>query len=234
MKQLSFWDDCWMWGSEPLVKHPHSDARYFHGVSDTLLRKIIDREWIRTYSLWRRDMIAIKTDENELLEVMALFIEAHQGNYKNVQDYIAVRIGCSQPRVSRLLRMINIDIFLDEMNNYEYINQNMAFISSEAIDSTWKPSEKVIQRKKLSMPRICAGGFEGCTGDSTSGKIPLCLPCHKKASQDYGLMISYPHWLLAEIERIRNEHYKATVDACYEDHHGTMSIDELESYLDAG
>lgn len=232
MKQLTVWDDVWMWGN-PLDEHPHSDARYFHGNTYALLRDVIKNEWLRTYALWRRDTIDSKTDKDELLEVMYYLREATGGKYKNVHDYIAARLGCSRQRVARLLLLISIDIFQEEKSNFGHIDQNMASISVET-DTTWKPSETAIQRKKLSVSRICAYGDKGCTGESKSGKVPFCLSCHKKASHKFGLMTSYPEWLLAEIERIRNEHYKLSVDACYEDHHGTISIDELESYLDAG
>lgn len=232
MKQLSLWDGCWVWGN-PLVEYPHSDARYFYGDTYALLREVVKNEWLRTYTLWRRDLIATITDKNELLEVMYYLNEAIQDNYKNVQEYIGVRIGCDRFRVARLLRLISIDIFQEEIANYAHIAQNVHSISEGTIPS-WKPSRSDIRRKMAGIKRICAGGFEGCTGDSRNGKVALCLSCHKQASRDYTLMTYYPHWLLEEIKRIENEHYKLSVDACHEDYHGTMSIDELETYLDAG
>lgn len=233
MKQLTLWDNCWMWGDPFAEGGAQSDARYFYGNTYALLREVVKNEWVRTYSLWRKDTLDSRTNVDELLEVVYYLKEATDGQYKNVHEYIATRLGTSRQRVARLLKFVSIEIYLEETSLFGHIRQNMASIS-EAPDIMWKPSEKEIQRKKLSVARICAAGFDGCLGDSKSGKVPLCLPCHTKASQEYGLMLKYPEWLLAEIERIRNEHYKAACDACYEDYHGTMSIDELETYLDAG
>ena len=229
MKQLSFWDDCWVWGN-PLDEHPHSYARYFHGNAYSLLREVVKNEWLRTYALWRAFTIDTRTDKDELLEVFYYFKEATEGNYKNVHEYIAARIGCSRQRVARLLSLVSIEIYQEEISSYGHIRQNVHSINERA-DTTWKPSPKEVRRKMAGIKRICAGGFDGCLEDSTTGKVPLCLPCHHKVNNQYGSM---PHWLLEEIKRIENEHYKAARDACYEDHHGTMSIDELESYLDAG
>lgn len=226
------WDDCNKWGT-PLHQNPHSDSRYFYGNTYALMRQVIQKEWLRTYTLWRRDLIDVKSNPDELLEVAYYLKEAIDGNYKNQHEYIAARLGCDRFRVMRLLRLISIDMFQEELGSSALLGQNVHSIS-EGAETTWRPSRADVRKKMAGIKRICAGGYDGCAGDSTTGKVSLCLSCHRKASEEYGLMTNYPHWLLEEIKRIENEHRKASVDACYEDYHGTVSIDELESYLDAG
>jgi hypothetical protein len=228
---LRWYDDVRAWGN-PHLKPPKSDAVYFGEDTYTLMRDVIGAEFSRTYALWRQNKIQAHTNDEELLEVAALEIEAKKLNIKDVQIYIAVRIGCSQQRVSLLLQLISIDRMTDEYGNFWYTGSNLPFIG-DGEEIQWSPPQEMIRKKKLAIPRICAGGFNNCSGDSTNGKVPMCFNCHTHALRNYGSSFDYPEWLQSEIRRIETEHYAAARDACYKDRYGTLSLDEVEFYLDA-
>ena len=148
---------------------------------------------------------------------------------KDIQSYIAHRLNTSQPRVSRLLTLASITKTGEELTDYEYEPVKTSFISDTSL-TNWYPSQKQIKKKMASIPRICAAGYEGCKGTTNSGKLAICYPCHVKIIADGKGM---PQWAIEEESRIRRDHYKVAVDACFEDYYGTISIDEAESYLDA-
>jgi len=209
-----------------------SDSRFMYEAHYGLLRRVVDKEFGRTLTLWYQDCIQLKTDKDELLKVLALEHEAKRLNIQDIQEYIAVRIERSQPTVSRLLELISLAYTHNELTISEYLGDNVAFIG-DGEEISWKPSRKEIERKKKSIPRICAGSFDGCKGESGNGALPLCKPCHQKALSQYGSSFMFPDWLQSEINRIRREHYELVKDACYKDYYGTASIEETEHYLDA-
>jgi hypothetical protein len=236
-KQLELplvWEDVRTWGN-PQLKPPQSDARYFHGDTYRLFKAIIGTEFTRTYALWKQKLLEAKTDETELLIVASLELEAMKLNIKNVQGYIAVRIECSERRIARLLELISIDRMQDEVINFADLHQSTYSIGEGSV-SNWYPSKKEIEAKMAKIPRPCAAVLDNHCFDMLthpkrfSGKLPICPSCHEKLADRSGVI---EFWLLSEINTIRTTLRNEAIEACFEDHYGVMSVDELENYLDA-
>ena len=166
----------------------------------------------------------LKNHRNELtarqLQALAAYDDAIKLEEPPVM-YVAKSLGIHKSNASRLLKRAKIATF----------DENVACIDESII--TWTPAREIIDKKRLALPRICAGGWDRCTGETQTGLLPLCKPCHETALMEYGSTFHFPQWLNAEIRRIRVEHYNRAKDACYKDYYGTMSIEETETYLDA-
>lgn len=134
-------------------------------------------------------------------------------------NYVAKRLGIKQNSASELIKRAKI----------RYIDENFHSMD-EGILITYNPTEQEIKRKMASIPRICAGSFDGCLGETRNGKVALCFPCHVRLKVEYPLI---PEWYISEAQRIESEHRKLAINACHKDHYGTVSIEEYESYMDA-
>lgn len=225
-KHRSKFDNVWQWGNPFLRK---SDARFLGGASYTVLRQIVAVEFLRTFTLWQNDIIRAETDESELIRVMFLERDAIRNDEKQVQAWIARQLNTSQARVSRLLLLASFLLMGAELTNYEYVATNTYSIDESQL-TKWYPSQKEIEKKMASIPRICAAGYDGCKGHTNTGKLAICYPCHVKIVADGKGM---PRWAIEEETRIRRDHYHQAVNACFEDYYGTISLDEAEAYLDA-
>lgn len=225
-------DNVWFWGN-PLLKPPKSYASHLIDATYGVLRVVTSQNFARCLSHWRRDAMQVETNDYELLLVKLLEEQAINDGVANVQQYIADRLNpqCSARRVSRLLRLISIANMDDELATYGNIVET-SYSMDDGGTASWYPSKQEIERKAASIPRICAGGMDGCLGETRNGKLALCYPCHVKLKtvSPFALL---GEWYIQEENRLRREHYKQAVDACFKDHYGTISIDEYESYMEA-
>ena len=119
----------------------------------------------------------------------------------------------------------------EEIRAYEYLGETSYGISEGQMQN-WYPSKKEIEHKAASIPRMCAVGHKGCKGETRNGKVAICYNCHVKLKTESPFSL-LPDWIVSEEKRIRREHYKEAVNACFEDYYGTVSIDEYEYYSDA-
>lgn len=229
-------DSVWTWGDPmgtatyPKGK-PRSYADALVGSQWLNMRIVTRKEFYRTLYLWQ-DMLHRRNGDIDLLhKVLELDIEAKRLGITNVQEYIAEGIDRTRQAVSLYQQMIDMDAIQQELaTNYLHNDEKLPSIYDGSEATNWQPSEKEIRKKRVSIPRMCAAGYDGCKGDTRHGKIAICYSCHVKVVNEGRGM---PEWLLEEMRRIERDHRKETINACYEDHYGTISIDEADSYLDA-
>lgn len=232
---MSNFNNVWVWG-DPMgaSTYPKGKARSYAddmlGSQWLVMRTVTRKEFYRTLQLWR-DLLHQRNGDIDLLhKVLEYDLEAKRLNVRNVQAYIADRVDRSQPAIHKYLQMIDIAALESELSNNYLYNDGKSHIVYDSAVSTWKPSKAEIRLKMAHIPRDCAAGYDGCKGNTQNGKFAICYPCHVKVSNDGK---GFPEWLLSETRRIENDHRKYAVNACYEDHYGTISIDEADSYLDA-
>lgn len=152
-------------------------------------------------------------------EALAAYDEALCKGIDAPVGYVASKLGIEPHSASELLKRAKIRHSSEKSHS---INRGLLY----------EPTKKEIRHKMAQLPRPCAAGYQGCRGNTQHGKVALCYPCHVKvkSNADDALM---PEWLISEIKRIESEHRKAAIEACYHDHYGTVSLDELENYLNA-
>lgn len=220
-------DDVWTWGN-PLLQPPKSDAEHFETyVFYRTMATVIQRNFWRSRRAWLRILDHMQISEDHLIEVAILEREAKLQGI-NAAKYVANRINKSVDTVYRLFDLIDFEIasHILPMDFAEKSN----FLPLDSVDTSWKPSAEDIQRKRLSVPRICAGGMPGCAETTISGNYPLCTVCakHFPMNKQETWAQHTRDWLLPEIRRIEAEHRQRVIEILYEEHHNMVNQDVYE------
>jgi hypothetical protein len=218
----------WFWGNA-ILKESYAD--HLLGDNYGVLRRITSIQFAKTIATWLAQTISANTNNKELIHVMELEQYAKLHNIKPVRPFIASRIGCSDRRVHDLLRLSSLSYLDEELSNFAIFVETSYSISEGQLHD-WYPSKKEIEHKAASIPRICSVGYDRCSGTTQNGKLAICYNCHKKLKMNNMLNL-LPDWIVSEESRIRREHYNEAVNACFEDHYGTASVDTQSFYLDA-
>lgn len=228
---LSKFDDVWTWGN-PLASPPQSDAATFEAfVFFKTMSVVVRRNFWRTRPAWLRMCDHLQVHEDHLIEIAVLDREAKRLGFNPVK-YIAIRIGKSERTVYRLLELIDLTIAA-EVLPMDFGEKSNFIPLDSSVDTSWRPSAEMIQRRRLSVPRMCAAGMPGCAGTTASGQYPLCLSCSKHFPMDKQDTWEErtKKWLLPEIRRIENEHRNQVIEILYEEHHNMVSGD-VQEYAD--
>ena len=170
----------------------------------------------------------METHEDELVEIALMEREAIDLKM-NPAQYIANRINKSTDTVYRLFDLIDMRI-LSEVLKTDFAERSNFLPLDSVTETSWKPSAEMIQRKRLSVPRMCAAGMPGCSAYTASGNYPLCLSCSKHFPMDKQDTWDErtKKWLLPEIRRIENEHRNQVIEILYEEHNGMIDNDVYE------
>ena len=227
---LTRFDDVWTWGN-PLLHPPQSNAAEFEGyVFYRTMATVVRRNFWKTRRAWLRMCDHMQVHEDHLIEIAMLDREAKELDMNPVR-YIANRIGKSERTVYRYLELIDLTIAAEVLPTD--FGEKSNFIPLDSVDTSWKPSAEMIQRKRLAVPRMCAAGMPGCSAYTASGNYPLCLSCSKHFPMDKQDTWEErtKQWLLPEIRRIENEHRNQVIEILYEEHHNMVSGD-VQEYAD--
>jgi hypothetical protein len=220
-------DSVWTWGN-PLLAPPKSDAAVFETfVFFKTMATVVQRNFWRTRRGWLRMLGHLNINEDHLIEIALLDREAKLLDM-NPAKYIANRIRQSVSTVYRYLELIDMTIAAEVLPTD--FGEKSNFVPLDSVDTSYKPSPEEIQRKRLSVPRICAAGMPGCVGTSISGNYPLCTVCAKHFPMDkQDTWAAHTKlWLLPEIRRIEAEHRQQVVNLLYEEHYGMVDKDVFE------
>lgn len=223
----SQFNDVWAWGN-PLLSPPQSDAAEFESlVYYRVMAIVVQRQFWQSRRAWLKMLNHMEINEDHLIEIAVLDREAKWLNLNPVK-YIANRIQKSERTVYRYLELIDLEIAAQVLP--VDFGENSNFVALDSVERTWKPAPEDIQRKRMSIPRICAAGMPGCAGTTISGLYPLCTSCAKHFPMDKQDTWDErtKKWLLPEIRRIRNEHYQQVVNILYEERYDMVDGDVHE------
>lgn len=226
----SQFDDVWMWGN-PLLSPPQSDAATFESfVFYRTMAIVVQRQFWQSRRVWLKMLGYLDVHEDHLIEIAMLDIEAKKLDHNPIK-FIANRIGKSEDTVARYLRLIDLRVMAEALPTDFAEKSN--FLALDSVEKDWKPLSEDIQRKRMSIPRICAAGMPGCAGTTISGLYPLCTSCtkHFPMNKQDAWPERTKEWLLPEIRRIRNEHYQQVVNILYEEHYN-MVDDDVSEYAE--
>ncbi len=202
-------------------KHAHEKARAFLAsflVNRPTEFKALIRLMVRAFNGYDFERLT----NRQALAV--LYAREAQEMAKTATVHVAALLGINRHSAWKLLQRAYRAKMETSGEKFDYIDREYV--------SSWIPTEKQIQAKMRSKPRICAH----CGGVTPDGSKSLCFKCHFDLRTDRPDTWSSltREWLQPEIRRIAQEHRVWAKNALYLGHYGTVNVSDDEALAKAG